>query len=174
VWDDLVNVGNVRTVDVRADLTRWFEDEAETRVEPGGALLLVGQRLDRDDLYRNRLDVTYTDDTETLRRKYHHVRYPAHDEGSCDGDHRQWDARADGCLLDAERLPWTELQAERASNPRKFRLVYAQEDIDPAGSLIDPAWIEGGEDRDGVLAPGCYDHDRGFMQWPAGVSGLLD
>lgn len=45
---------------------------------------------------------------------------------------------------------------------------------DPAGALVDPAWLEGGVDRDGILSPGCYDTDRGFMQWPAGVSGLLD
>jgi hypothetical protein len=90
------------------------------------------------------------------------------------GSHRQWDAAGDGCLLDAERLSWTELQAERASNPRKFRLVYQQEDVDPAGAFVDPAWLEGGVDRDGILSPGCYDTDRGFMQWPAGVTGLLD
>ena len=174
VWDDVVTTTNVRSVDVRSDLARWFEDEAETRIEPGGALLLVGQRLGPDDLYRSRLDVSYVDDDEITRRKYTQVRYPAHNEATCDGDHRQWDARADGCLLDAQRLPWTELQAQGASNPRKFRLVYAQEDVDPAGSLIHPAWIDGGVDRDGVLTPGCYDTDRGFMEWPAGVSGLID
>ena len=174
VWDDLVNVANSRSVDVRDDLARWFEDEAETRVEPGGALLLVGQRLGPADLYRSRLDVSYIDDDEITRRKYRHVRYPAHHESTCDGEHhRQWNARTERCLLDSERLPWRELQAERAANPRKFKTLYGQEDLDPAGSLIDPAWIDGGTDRDGVLAPGCYD-DRGFMQWPAGVSGLID
>jgi hypothetical protein len=179
VWDDVVTTANVRSVEVRSDLARWFEDEAETRVEPGGALLLVGQRLGPDDLYRSRLDVAYSDDAEVAHRKYANVRYPAHHEPTCEaevpnGSHRQWDADGDGCLLDAERLSWTELQAERASNPRKFRLVYQQEDVDPAGALVDPAWLEGGVDRDGILSPGCYDTDRGFMQWPAGVSGLLD
>lgn len=174
VWDDLVTTANVRSVEVRAELARWFEDEAETRIEPGGALLLVGQRLAPDDLYRNRLDVTYADDAGHPRRRYWQIRYPAHNEATCDGEHRAWDARREGCLLDPERLSWTELQAERASNPRKFRLVFQQEDVDPAGSLVDPAWIEGGQDRDGFLAPGCYDTNRGFLEWPTGVTGLVD
>lgn len=179
LWDDLVVTSLVRSVEVRTELGRWFEDEAETRVEPGGALLLVGQRLGPDDLYRSRLDVSYADDDGVARRKYTHVKYPAHHEATCDvalpnGSHRQWDAREDGCLLDAERLPWSELQAERSSNARKFRLVYQQENVDPAGALVDPAWLDGGVDRDGILAPGCYDSERGFMQWPEGVSGLVD
>ena len=33
-------------------LTQWWEVEAETRLEPGGLLILQGQRLGRDDLYR--------------------------------------------------------------------------------------------------------------------------
>jgi hypothetical protein len=35
-------------------------------------------------------------------------------------------------LLDAERLPWRELQAQRESNPRRFRTLMQQEDVDPA------------------------------------------
>jgi hypothetical protein len=179
IWDDLVTSANVRSVEVRADLARWFEDEAETRVEPGGALLLVGQRLGGDDLYRSRLDVNYIDDEGAPRRKYERIMYPAHNDATCSsGDdwrgHVQWDGAEQGCLLDAERLPWAELQAERASNPRKFKIIMQQEDVDPAGALVDPAWIDGGTDRDGILAPGCYDRERGFMQWPAGVSGFVD
>ncbi|HYZ12242.1 MAG TPA: hypothetical protein VFA08_01355 [Actinomycetota bacterium] len=179
IWDDLVTTANVRSVEVRTELARWYEDEVESRVEPGGSLLLVGQRLSPDDLYRSRLDINYVDDEGVPRRKYTHVKYPAHHEATCDvatpnGSHRQWDAREDGCLLDAERLSWAELQAERASNPRKFQLVYQQLDVDPSSALVDPAWLEGGVDRDGVLAPGCRDEDRGFLEWPQGVSGLVD
>jgi len=174
VWDDLVVTSNIRTVEIRDELASWYEDEAETRIEPGGALLLVGQRLGPDDLYRNRLNVTYTDDAGQTRRRYHHIVFPAHHDLTCDGGHRQWDGGSDGCLLDAERLPWRELQAQRESNPRRFRTLMQQEDVDPAGALIDDAWLVGGTDRDGFIVPGCFDEDRGFGKWPQGVGALID
>jgi len=167
-------LANVRVADVRADLSSWFGDEAETRVEPGGVLLLVGQRLGPDDLFRDRLDVSWVDASGDHRRKYTHIVYPAHRDESCDGEHRQWDGGQDGCLLDSIRLPMSKLEMEQQSNPRKFRFLYQQEDIDPAGALVMPEWIEGREDRDKVQHVGCYDDDRGFNEWPSGVSNLVD
>ncbi len=174
VWDDLVVTGNVRTTEVRANLASWFADEAESRIEPGGVLLLVGQRLGPDDLYRNRLDVVYIDEDGQSRRKYEHIVYPAHRDDGCDGDHRQWDGAHDGCLLDGSRLPMGELEIEKQSNPRKYRLLFQQEDVDPAGALVAPEWLDGGTDKDGVVRVGCYDRDRGFLEWPKGISGLID
>jgi hypothetical protein len=170
----LVTSANVRNRDVREGLADWFGDEAETRLEPGGVGLLVGQRLGPDDLYRNRLDVKYIDESGDECRKYAHIRYPAHHEPTCDGRHRQWDLRGDGCLLDELRLPWRELETERQSDPRKFRMIFQQEDVDPSNMLVDPAWIDGGTGADGILTPGCYDEERGFLEWPSGVSGLID
>jgi hypothetical protein len=177
VWDDLVTTQNTRNVEVRNELVSWYEDEAESRVEPGGALLLVGQRLGADDLYRNRLDVSFNDDAGQTRRRYQHIVFPAHVDASCDGEHRQWDGGQEpgaGCLLDAERLNWRELQVQRESNPRRFRTLMQQEDVDPAGSLIDDAWLVGGTDRDGFVVPGCFDDDRSFGEWPQGVGHMID
>jgi hypothetical protein len=177
-WDDLVTSANVRTPEIRQELAEWFGDEGETRIEPGGVLLLVGQRIGPDDLYRNRLDVKYIDESGATHRKYSHIVYPAHDDERCDsaegGAHRQWDGAEDGCLLDDVRLPWRELQAEREANPRKYRLMMQQEDVDPANALIDEAWLNGGIDREGVDAPGCWDNYRGFLEWPEGVRGFID
>jgi len=165
-WDDLVTSANVRTRDVRENLAEWFGDEAETRLEPGGVGLLVGQRLGPDDLYRNRLEVSYVDDSGAPRRKYEHIVYPAHIEAACDGTHRQWDGLSDGCLLDEHRLPWRELQAERQSNPRKFRMIFQQEDVDPANALVDPAWLDGGTDSEGFVSVGCFDSStRSVSTW---------
>ena len=98
-------------------------------------LLLCGQRLSADDLYRNRLDISFNDDAGQMRRRYQHIVFPAHHDASCDSEHRQWDGGHEvgaGCLLDAKRLPWRELQAQRESNPRRFRTLMQQEDVDPA------------------------------------------
>jgi hypothetical protein len=173
VWDDLVTTATTRNVEVRDSLSSWYEDEAETRLEPGGVGLLVGQRLGPDDLYRNRLDVTSLDDDGEQRRKYAHIVWPAHDEATCDGTHRQVGDRG-GCLLDAQRLPWAELQAQAQSSPRKFRVLYQQLDVDPVGALVSDEWLTGGTDREGFEAPGCWDTNRKFLDWPEGVGRLVN
>jgi hypothetical protein len=69
-------------------------------------------------------------------------------------------------LLDEVRLPFSELEAKRQEDPRKYRILYQQQDVDRAGALIDEAWITGGTDREGFVVPGCLDEDRGFLEWP--------
>jgi hypothetical protein len=167
-WDDLVTSKTSRDP-VQADsLDVWFENEAETRLEPGGVGLLVGQRLGPLDLYRKRLDQTWVDEaTNEVHLKYHHIVYPAHHEITCDGIHRQWDTELEGCLLDDYRLPWREIQKIRA-NPN-FRTVYQQEDSDPGAALVLPVWIDGGIDPSGFSAPGCWDKERGFYEFPPGL-----
>lgn len=171
-WDDLVTKKNSRNPEVAETLAEWDEDEAETRIEPGGVLLKVGQRLGPLDLYRNRLDQTYTDEQGESRLKYEHVVYPAHNEETCDGDHRQWDLKQDGCLLDESRLPWREV-IKLQSKPN-FRTVYQQEDADPSQVLVLPVWLDGGIDPFGFDAPGCYDRERGWLEHPEGVMKLVD
>jgi hypothetical protein len=167
-WDDIATTKNSRSPEIAEELNRWFEDEAETRLEPGGVGLLVGQRLGPLDLHRKRLDKSFVDDDGNVHQKYFHIIYPAHNEATCDADaggtHRQWDAHLDGCLLDAERLSWREIQKIRAE--QNFRTVYQQEDTDPGSVLVLPVWIDGGRDAMGFDAPGSWDKERGFWEVP--------
>ena len=167
VWDDLVTSQTCKTVEAADDLAKWTEDEAETRVEPGGVFWLIGQRLGPLDLFRNRLDKEWVDDEGNPHPKYHHIVYPAHNELTCDGSHRQWNLQAEGCLLDEYRMPWGELmKLQREPN---YRVVYQQEDSDPGSALVLPIWIEGGLGPYAEEFPGCYDRERGFLEWPEGV-----
>lgn len=56
VWDDLVTMKSSRTQEARETLAEEYEAEAESRLEPGGLLVLQGQRLRAGDLYRHCLD----------------------------------------------------------------------------------------------------------------------
>jgi hypothetical protein len=56
VWDDLVDARTARSMDASANLASDYEDEGETRLDPGGLLILQGQRLRANDLYRHCLD----------------------------------------------------------------------------------------------------------------------
>lgn len=166
VWDDLVDQRNTRTEESREKLIDWWATEAETRLEPGGALVLQGQRIHRNDLYRYALDQTTLDD----ERKYRHIVYRAHDDENCVQEHGP-DAKPwpEGCLIDPHRLPWRVLENAKRNNPRVFSVQYQQEDGDATGGLVDPAWLYGGVDAEGYPAPGCFDDQRRHGQIPPHV-----
>ena len=39
--------------------------------------------------------------------------------------------------------------------------------MDPGRVLVQHAWLDGTPDLDGYVGPGCFNADRGFMEWPA-------
>lgn len=183
VWDDLVDLDNVRTDDVIENLQEMWDSVAENRIDPGGLNVLQGQRLRHNDLYRYCLDKRAVrdeddedDDGETeFVPKYHHILYRAHDEAGCRGLHKRTDPpwRPDGqggCLLDPRRLPWrgkNGLRTLLVEDPDTYRVVYQQEDLDPGSALVQKLWVDGGKDEHtGALLPGCWDHDRGQWQLP--------
>ena len=164
IWDDLVDRKNSKTTESRDSLIEWYGTEAETRVEPGGAFILQGQRIGAFDLYKYALSLKNLDETP----KYRHIKYQAHDEAMCQGVHEGPDVKAwpDGCLLDPYRLPWSMLQTIKVNSPRIFEVQYQQEDGSAVGGLVDPAWIIGDVDQDGYPAPGCLDKDRQMGEIP--------
>lgn len=162
LWDDLVDRKNTKSVESRDQLREWWDAEAETRLEPGGTLLLQGQRISHDDLYRYCLDKK----TISEQPKYRHVVYRAHDEELCTKNHDNLEPWPKSCLLDPHRLPWTHLETLKQNNPRNFEIMYQQYDGDVIGGLVDPAWITGGVDSDGYPRPGCVDKQRTFLDPP--------
>jgi hypothetical protein len=190
IWDDLVSEKTLRTQEARESLVSWWNNTAETRVEPGGLNVLVGQRLDGDDLYRYAIDLPSglewddvpqlddlvgADPEANYSRKYHHVMFPAHDVDKCKGptvdnpDHGKdapyW---PDGCLLDPRRLGWKKLAMIQANPLNHFETVYQQQDADPSTALIRKEWVDGGT-VDGVQYVGCKDIDRALGQIPHGL-----
>lgn len=184
IWDDLVDRKTTRTAEAREDLVRWWETEAETRVEPGGLFVLQGQRMSGDDLYRYALDKTVhltdesgedADPDETEKeRQYAHIVFKAHYPELCrppDTHRRDAPAYPKGCLLDPYRLTWRLLETVRKNKAERFAVLYQQEDADPTGVLVRPVWIEGGIDADtGHQHMGCWDLDRRAGVLPAGLA----
>lgn len=187
VWDDLVTKAALRTQESIEQDRSWWLDEAQTRLEPGGLLILQGQRLHAEDLYRFCLDmkVPFDDiDGEAFDlgeeqiygedNKYFHVVYKAHYDDNCTAtdldksSHKisapPYDPKrphSSGCLLDPMRLPWRELRGVMGQPLSNYRVVYQQEDVDPTEVLVPKIWIQGGYDHtSGNEYPGCYDLDR--------------
>lgn len=179
-WDDLVDKKSLRTQEAMANMREWWDDVAEARLEPAGVILLQGQRMGANDLYRYALDkatVVMDEEDEADRKVYHHIVFKAHDITKCDGTRQGHSKNApywpDGCLLDPRRLSWSELR-KKMGNRNGFAVVYQQEDSDPEDVLVDPLWIDGGTDpRTGMVYPGCKDMQRDICQLPGNLAGDL-
>jgi len=177
VWDDVVDNLTLRTVEARENQQTWWDDVAEKRLDPRGLMILQGQRLSGDDLYRYALDkkAGLEGDEDETDRKYFHIVFKAHYEDRCvehHGVNAPYYPR--GCLLDPRRVPWSDLRSEMANRSSKFLVIYQQEDIDPANVLVKPIWVSGGVDPEtGEDCPGCYDKERAPCELPAGLTGHL-
>lgn len=185
LWDDVWDPRAVRSSDAKEDFFEWFDNVAESRLEPGGLFLLQGQRLAPDDIYRYALDKTDELDEDDLAdfeligeerprsRKYHHIVFKAYDETKDTGDPAllKPDAPAwpDGPLLSPFRIKWRKLRQIRQNNPDTFSLVYQQEDHELSETLVNPLWIKGGQGVDGTYYPGCRDDDRKMWEVPQGL-----
>jgi hypothetical protein len=55
-WDDLEDTRGIRSREGTTNLRMDYDNEAETRLDPGGLLLLQGQRLGPGDIHRHCLD----------------------------------------------------------------------------------------------------------------------
>ena len=168
-WDDLIDGKGNRSANSREELVAKWDEELENRLEPGGLLVILGQRLHREDLYATLRDRKQVDDdgNETVPM-YHHIVYPAHDESRCAEVHKPaqepkpW---PEGCLLDPYRLPWSECVKLRTKR-HIWPVVYQQTDGDPNASFVNPIWITGGTGPDGTNHPGCWDKDRKMAELP--------
>jgi hypothetical protein len=176
VWDDLVDPKKQKTIEAKEDLQNYWDSVSEPRLEPEGLLILQGQRLSSDDLYRYCLDKEVGDDVDFqtgelvgATKKYHHILYKAHYDENCKppGTHAK-DAPnyPEGCLLDTRRLPWRELSSIMRNREDMYQVVYQQQDSDPQGVLVHPDWIDG---RNG--SPGCLDDWRDRLELPKSPDG---
>ena len=180
-WDDLVDPRKVRSAEQREAMEDWYQDVAETRLEPAGMLALIGQRLAPDDLYRFALDMTQPieddevldvlsdDEIANLRhdKKYKHLLYKAHYEEKCSPDNhkRGSDAYPVGCLLDPRRLPWREISNLMSNRGERFAVVYQQPDLALDEVLVRNEWVYGHGQ-----SIGCIDKDRDRWEIPPGLN----
>jgi hypothetical protein len=183
IWDDVVDSLTMRTVQARETQQKWWDEQAERRLEPHGVLILQGQRMGADDLYRYALDkkdipedVEVEElDLEHLPSKYKHVVYKAHYDENCQGEHStNAPYYPEGCLLDPRRVTWREIQQMKLDKTNNFQVLYQQEDADPANVLVNPLWIKGGQDpQTREIHPGCYDNDRGLRELTHNLHGQI-
>jgi len=180
LFDDVASPENAKESAARDKLIERWDSMAEARVDPGGLLAVIGQRLGPLDLYAHCLSkVTYeefeddyegedvTDITQVKeplkKQKYHHLIYRAYYEDLDTGRESRKNSGKpwpEGPLLDPQRLSWKDLSYIKHSNPSKFAIVYQQEDQAEGNYLIERVWATGGMGPDGVLYPGCIDNDR--------------
>ena len=174
IWDDAWS-DSFTTVESKQRFYRSFDMVAERRLEPHGLLVLQGQRMASDDIYRYCLDkrapADDDDDLVLTGQMYHHIKFPAHFDDRCEGKHDKRIAKPypDGCLLYPKRVPWSDLRMIRDKSMAEYQLLYQQEDADLDDCLVKEIWVKGGEDADGSY-PGCWDWRRDLCQLPEGLN----
>lgn len=171
VWDDVVDPKKHKTQVSREQMEEYWDDLAESRLEPRGLLVLQGQRLYSTDLYKYALDKVIPDDVDPETGevtgdvpKYQHVKYKAHYTDLCTPENHRLGAPAylqGGCLLSPTRLSFRKLAAAKRNN-RNFETVYQQEDTDPSTVLVKKEWVER-----------CKDHTRSRLELPKDASGRV-
>jgi len=166
IFDDLLSLRNYRD----AGLSSWWSREAETRLEPGGVLLLIGTRIGSEDLFEECENKTFEDDDGVVHRRYETITLPAHRDDLCTGEHRQWDGQGDGCLADEKRVGWSEIMAHR-DDPH-FGTTWQQDPSLDRSGLVPKVWIVGGRDENGESFESALEPDRAFSEYP-NVPGLL-
>ena len=183
LWDDTQDGRRIRSEAVREQTENDWEDVAEARVDPGGMMAVIGQRLASNDIYRFCLNMEqpladeeedlYDEMTEAERaalrrdKKYHHILFRAHYPDLCaPGTHSRTAPPylEGGCLLDPRRLSWREVSAKMARGHR-FAVVYQQEDVAPDDVLVQNDWVYGYGGH-----PGCIDKERDLWGIPYGIS----
>ena len=189
LFDDVASPENSKDSAARDKMIERWDSMAEARVDPGGALCVIGQRLGPQDLYAHCLSkVMYVDEDDydgsdiqhqsqliepQKMAKYKHIVYKAYYEDLDTGpESRKMGAPAwpNGPLLEPYRLSWKELSYIRYNNPTKFKVVYQQEELELGNTLIERVWATGGLGPDGVEYPGCIDVDR----QPGHIPAFLD
>jgi len=182
MWDDLVDPRKMRTLEQKEALQDIYQDVCETRLEPGGLLVLQGQRIASDDLYRFALDLNAPtadedddlDEEEMTERigedrkakKYHHIIFRSHYADRCAPENHKKSALAypEGCLLSPRRLPWSKISTLMSNRGETFNVIYQQEDVDPTEVLVPNAWVYGHDEF-----VGCIDRERERLEIPPGL-----
>jgi hypothetical protein len=180
IWDDLVDADNMRTVEAREEMQRWWKSTAETRINAGGLMILQGQRMGPDDLYRYALDMRdvvldedgYEDHDIEAPKKYKHIVYKAHYDELCTGAHpkgmKPW---PESCLLDPFNLPWKEIKRSQLNGMDEYLTQFQQEDAASDSLLVPKLWVTGGTNEHGEVFPGCWDPGRGTWELPRALAG---
>lgn len=165
--DDLVTPKNQRTIDSREKIENSWDSVAENRLDVGGLCVNQGQRIAPWDLYRYNLNKVVPDEEGNEVPKYHHIKYPLHDESRCVGEHGE-DAEPypKGCMLVPALRNWRFIR--EVSTMDNYRTIQQQEDANPDDVFVEKDWIDGGGNY-----PGCKDVERKYLEVPASKNRLL-
>ena len=160
------------------DLTYVTDDALEERVLDEVHSGLSDEQIAeiRDDLERELVDrygekygeiIVPGLPSEKVKPVYRYIKFPAHDQERCTAPQSLKNDDHLACVLDAQRFSYRHLLKVEASNPKKFKLTYQQEDEATEENLVQEIWLTGGRDKDGFIYPGCYNYERSLLQFPA-------
>lgn len=174
-WDDLVERQNASPRHT-TEMREWWDGEPDTRMEPGGIIIVTGHFFTPNDFYHSLKDMTFVEEDGSETKVWKHYRYKAHDETRCPvalGTGAEHTEYPHGCLLWPSRFTWRQIEYHRQKNPSLFELQYQSEEGVAGEVLVPKLWIEGGTGERGEVFPGCYDRTRSLNHFPSRYDFVL-
>src|SRR5580765_478159 len=200
VWDDVVTKKILRTAESIERQRDLWDNEAENRLEPGGALFLVGQRLSPHDLYaynkaklidEDELDYEDLPDDDDFPegyfeiepegsdkpRMYTSIVYPAHDDAKCKrlhsdklSDVRYWSPEDPDACLLDPIRLSWRELRQKQIKSTENYRVVYQQEDVDPSNVLVPQVFVTGGMYEGEELPGCYDTERRYHELPKGLS----
>lgn len=166
--DDIVDLNNQTQLEQRNTNETWVRQEMLSRVEVDegegeGHCILIGARVNSDDLY-SRLLKTRNDDEEDDEDQiiWDHISFPA----LYDAETGHASQAKDAISLWPEKWTRSRLMIRRANaGPAVFAASFQQDPGAEEDKLFKAEYFSGSEDP---FYPGCFDQDRaiGEAKWP--------
>jgi len=162
----------------KKDLTYTVEEEADELLLQSATGAMTEEELQaiREDIEKELVDrhgyeyaTLHTPDKGTLkrsRRVWRYYKFPAHDASACESPASLKNSNHISCVLDPQRFSFRHLMKMQASNPRRFKITYQQEDGETIDNLVQTVWLTGGVDNNNLVVPGCYDYGRKLLETP--------
>lgn len=125
---------------IRQSKWEWFEDAMDTRIEPGGALIIVMARWHPDDIVGRLKSGEYVDDDdpEVEVDDWKIINMPA----LCKDEANDPLGRKEGEALWPEKWTKKRLLKKRAGSPRRWASLYQQDPRTEEGNVFNKEWFK--------------------------------
>lgn len=144
VVDDPHPVNKAESELERESTLRWWRETMPSRRLPGGARVVVGQRVHEEDLTHDWLEREGPKIHHlNLQMEYEHDALPPSQLEACELTHQVHDPRtSDGQLLAPERFPEMEIERLKIDlGPYAYSGQYQQAPTPRAGMVLNPGWF---------------------------------
>jgi predicted phage terminase large subunit-like protein len=138
--DPIKDAKEAESETVRKDIWEWFNAVANTRLMPGGAIVIIMTRWHEDDLVGRLIDTAHPNYNPDVAKQWTVLKLP----GIFTDEHAEIAAvmgKQIGDSLWPKRYPPAHIEKIRIQSPRTFSALYQGDPTPPEGTLFKNEWL---------------------------------